>query len=46
MQKNPVWSFFSMSQAEYLSKSKKERVSLISRYYTEMSNGEDCLFVV
>ena len=25
MQKIPVWSFFSMSQAEYLSKSKEER---------------------
>ena len=43
-QKNPVWSFYSMSQAEYLSKSKEERVSLISRYYTEMSNGENNLF--
>ena len=35
-----------MSQAEYLSKSKEERVSLISRYYTEMSNGENNLFFV
>ena len=44
MEKNPVWSFFSMSEAEHLSKSKEERVSLISRYYIETSNGEDCLF--
>ena len=27
-------------------KSKEERVSLISRYYTEMSNGENNLFFV
>ena len=33
-----------MSEAEYLSKSKEGTVSLISRYYIEMSNGEDCLF--
>ena len=46
MKKNLVWSFFSMSQAEYLSKSKEERVSLMPRYYTEMSNGEKTLFYV
>ena len=39
MEKNPMWSFFSMSQAEYLSNSKEEKVSLISRYYTEISNS-------
>ena len=33
-----------MSESEHLSKSKEERVSLISRYYIETSNGEDCLF--
>ena len=44
MQKNLVWSFVSMSQAEYLLKSKEGRVSLVSRYYTEMSNGENNLF--
>ena len=46
MKKNLVWSFFSMSQAEYLSKSKEERVSLMPRHYTEMSNGEKTLFYV
>ena len=35
-----------MSQAEYLLKSKEGRVSLVSRYYTEMSNGENNLFFV
>ena len=44
MQKNPMWSFFSMSQAEYLSKIKEEKVSLISRYYTEISNSDNNLF--
>ena len=38
--------FFSMSQDEYLLKSKEERVSLISRYYTEISNSENNLFFV
>ena len=37
MQKNLVRSFFSMSHAEYLSKSKDKRVSLISRYYIKLS---------
>ena len=44
MQKNLVRSFFSMLHAEYLSKSKDKRVSLISRYYIKLSNGEDWLF--
>ena len=33
-----------MSHAEDLSKSKDKRVSLISRYYIKLSNGEDWLF--
>ena len=33
-----------MSQAEHLSKIKEERVSLISRYYTEIRNSENNLF--
>ena len=44
VQKNPVRSFSSMSHAEYLSKSKEKSVSLISRYYIKLSNGEDWLF--
>ena len=45
MQKNLVWSFFSMSQAEYLLKSKEERVSLMPRYYTEMRTVRKIYFL-
>ena len=39
MDKNPVWCFYSMSKDEYLSKSREEKVSLISKYYNEMKSG-------
>ena len=44
MEKNPIWSFYSMSKDEYLSKSKEERVSLILKYYSEMKNGDNSIF--
>ena len=44
MEKNPICSFYSMSKDEYLSKSKKERVSLILKYCSEVKNGENSIF--
>ena len=41
MDKNPVWYFYSISKDEYLSKSREEKVSLISKYYNEMKSGEN-----
>ena len=41
MDKNPVWYFYSMSKDEYLSKSREEKVSLISKYYNEMKSGDN-----
>ena len=44
MGKNPVWCFHSMSKDEYLSKSREEKVSLISKYYNEMMKSGENFF--
>ena len=41
MDKNPVWYFYSMSKDEYLSKSREEKVSLISKCYNKKRSGEN-----
>ena len=45
MDKNLVWCFYSMSKDEYLSESRKEKVSLISKYYNEMKSGENFFYL-
>ena len=41
MDKNPVRCFYSMSKDEYLSKSREEKVSLISKFCNEMKSGDN-----
>ena len=43
-EQHPIWSFYSISKDEYLSKSKEERFFLILKYYSEMKNGENSIF--
>ena len=40
MGKNPVWTFYLMLRDKYLSKSRKEKLSLVSKYYYDMKYSE------
>ena len=40
IQKNPIWDFYQVSKDEYLSKSKKEKFSLLNKYCRHKKDGE------
>ena len=45
MRECPIWTFFKISQTDYLSKPHGEKAHLISEYYMAMSKGNrDMLF--
>ena len=39
-----IWGFHSLTRKQYLSKSKDEKLSLMSSYYNDMKNGEIHLY--
>ena len=45
MRECPIWTFFQIAQADYISKPHGEKAQLISEYYKAMSKGNtDMLF--
>ena len=46
MRECPIWIYFKMSHANYVSKSHHEKVQLIATYYKAMSKGNKDIFFV
>ena len=46
MRECPIWIYFKMSHANYVSKSHHEKVQLIATYYKAMSKGNKDIFLL
>ena len=47
MRECPIWTFFKISQTDYISKPPEEKARMISEYYKSMSKGNtDMLFFI